>query len=82
MHKTVGHHALIKKVLFISQIHAEKALPGKTQELGQVHTSSLFAYKEAPQVSLGLAPFELLYGRIVRRPMQILYELLIWEDNT
>ena len=37
--------------------------------------SALFAYREAPQESTGFAPFELLYGRTVRGPMQILKEL-------
>jgi hypothetical protein len=35
----------------------------------------LFAYREAPQESLGFAPFELIYGRTVRGPMAILKEL-------
>ena len=37
--------------------------------------AALFAYREAPQESTGFAPFELLYGRIVRGPMQILKQL-------
>lgn len=32
----------------------------------------LFAYREVPQASLGFSPFELLYGRAVKGPMQIL----------
>ena len=39
----------------------------------------LFAYREAPQESLGFSPFELLYGRTVRGPIQILREL--WMDE-
>lgn len=35
----------------------------------------LFAYREAPQASMGFSPFELLYGRTVRGPMAILREL-------
>ena len=35
----------------------------------------LFAYREVPQASTGFSPFELLYGRTVRGPMQILKEL-------
>lgn len=35
----------------------------------------LFAYREVPQVSTGFSPFELLYGRTVRGPMQVLKEL-------
>ena len=35
----------------------------------------LFAYREVPQSSTGFSPFELLYGRAARGPMQILKEL-------
>ncbi|XP_033730041.1 uncharacterized protein LOC117319318 [Pecten maximus] len=35
----------------------------------------LFAYREVPQESLGFAPFELLFGRTIRGPMEILREL-------
>jgi hypothetical protein len=35
----------------------------------------LFAYREVPQESLGFAPFDLLYGRKVRGPVQVLREL-------
>ena len=35
----------------------------------------LFVYKELPQESTGFSPFELLYGRTVRGPIQILKEL-------
>ncbi|KAH3717167.1 hypothetical protein DPMN_059947 [Dreissena polymorpha] len=40
---------------------------------------ALFAYREAPQASTGFSPFELLYGRTVRGPMQILREMLTQE---
>jgi len=36
----------------------------------------LFAYQESPQESLGFAPFELLYGRSVNGPLQILRQFL------
>ena len=39
----------------------------------------LFAYREVPQASTGFSPFELLYGRTVRGPMQVLKEL--WTDR-
>ena len=35
----------------------------------------LFAYRDAPQESLGYTPFELIYGHNVRGPMTILREL-------
>ena len=40
----------------------------------------LFAYREAPQEATGFSPFELLYGRTVTRPVQILKEL--WTKET
>ena len=40
----------------------------------------LFAYREVPQASTGFSPFELLYGRIVRGPLDILKES--WEAST
>lgn len=39
----------------------------------------LFAYREAPQSSTRFSPFELMYGRSVRGPLQLLREL--WDDN-
>ena len=39
----------------------------------------LFAYREVPNESTGFAPFELLYGRSVRGPIQILKE--VWTNN-
>lgn len=37
----------------------------------------LFAYREVPQASTGFSPFELLYGRQVRGPLDVLREA--WE---
>ena len=39
----------------------------------------MFAYREVPQASTGFSPFELLYGRTVRGPLQALKEL--WVGN-
>ena len=41
----------------------------------------LFAVREIPQGSLGFSPFELLYGRNVRGPMQMLRELWSLEET-
>ena len=41
----------------------------------------LFAYCEAPQESLGFAPFEMLYGRTVNGPLQILCQLWTKEQE-
>ena len=40
----------------------------------------LFAYREVPQASTGFSPFELLYGRCVRGPLDVLKES--WESST
>ena len=40
----------------------------------------LFAYREVPQASTGFSPFELLYGRKVRGPLDVLRES--WEEPT
>lgn len=40
----------------------------------------LFAYREVPQESLKFSPFELLYGRTVRGPMQVLRKLWTKEE--
>ena len=40
----------------------------------------LFAYREAPQESTGFSPFELLYGREIRGPLDVLKEE--WETKS
>jgi hypothetical protein len=47
----------------------------RPQDWDRYLNAVLFAYREAPQESLGFSPFELLYGRSVRGPMRILREL-------
>ena len=42
----------------------------------------LFAYREVPQESTGFSPFEMIYGRTVRGPMQILRELWTNESDS
>jgi len=39
----------------------------------------LFAYREVPQESTGFSPFELLFGRYVRGPLDVLKES--WETK-
>lgn len=39
----------------------------------------LFAYREVPQASTGFSPFELVYGRNVRGPLDVLREA--WEGS-
>ena len=60
-------HAMLKQVLLTM---LQKYLP-----------ALLFAVREIPQESLEFSPFELLYGRNVRGPMQILRELWSVEET-
>ena len=41
----------------------------------------LFAFREAPQASTGFSPFELVYGRDVRGPLNVLQEGWIGEQQ-
>lgn len=40
----------------------------------------LFVYREVPRESLGFSPFELLYGRTVKGPMQVLRQMWTNEE--
>ena len=51
----------------------------KPKDWDRYVNAALFAYREAPQESTGFAPFELLYGRMVRGPVQILKQL--WTEE-
>ena len=51
----------------------------KPKEWDRYVNATLFAYREAPQESTVFAPFELLYGRTVRGPVQILKQL--WTEE-
>ena len=42
----------------------------------------LFAYREVPQETTGFSPFELLYGRRVRGPLDVLREEWIGDRGT
>ena len=55
--------AMLRKVAAEDELNWDKWLP-----------YLLFAYREVPQDSTGFSPFELLYGRAVRGPLDILKE--------
>ena len=67
-------HAMLKQVLLTMCAECpndwDKYLP-----------ALLFAVREIPQESLGFSPFELLYRRNIRGPMQILRELWSVEET-
>ena len=57
----------------------KKMCQEKPKDLDRYLSAVLFAYKEVPQASTGFSPFELLNGRTVRGPMQVLKEL--WTEK-
>ena len=67
-------HAILKRVLLT--MCAERP-----NDWDKYLPALLFAVREIPQESLGFSPFELLYGRNVRGPMQILRELWSVEET-
>ena len=67
-------HAMLKRVLLT--MCAERP-----NDWDKYLPALLFAVREIPQESLGFSPFELLYERNVRGPMQILRELWSVEET-
>ena len=57
----------------------KKMCQEKPKDWDRYLSAVLFAYREVPQASTGFSPFELLYGRTVRGPMQVLKEL--WTER-
>ena len=51
-----------------------KAATSEGKDWDKVLPYLLFAYREVPQASTGFSPFELLYGRPVRGPLDVLKE--------
>ena len=56
-----------------------KAATTDGKDWGKLIPYLLFAYREVPQSSTGFSPFELVYGRAVRGPLDILRES--WEAS-
>ena len=42
----------------------------------------LFAYREVPQATVRFSPFQLLYGRDIRRPQDVLREKLLQKPDS
>ncbi|KAJ8371920.1 hypothetical protein AAFF_G00298720 [Aldrovandia affinis] len=59
----------------MKQLHAELGIKGRDWDKWLPFV--LFAYREVPQASTGFSPFELLYGRPVQGPLELLQKS--WE---
>ena len=67
------YNGLIKRILC-------KMCTEQPKQWDRYLPSLMFSLREIPSSSLGYSPFELLYGRNVRGPMEILHEL--WSNET
>ena len=59
----------------------KKVCQERPQDWDRYLPAVLFAYREVSQASTGFSPFEFLYGRTVRGPMQVLKGLWMEEDT-
>ncbi|XP_014857306.1 PREDICTED: uncharacterized protein LOC106926725 [Poecilia mexicana] len=73
-------HGLVKKYNQTLKNMLRKFVSDTGADWDQWLPYLLFAYREVPQVSTGFSPFELLYGRQVRGPLDLLKDC--WEDAT
>ena len=58
-----------------------KVLKGEKRDWDRMLPYVLFAYREVPQATVGFSPFELLYGRDPRGPLDVLREEWIYEPE-
>ena len=82
--KTSPYHAqcngLVEKMNGTLKGMIKRLCQEQPKEWDRFIPALLFAYREVPQESLQFSPFELLYGRTLRGPMQILKELWTEEE--
>ena len=75
-------NGLVEKFHWVLKSMLRKLCSEKPKDWDKYLSTVLLAYREVPQVSTGFAPFELLYGRKVRGPMDILKELWVGEIDS
>jgi transposase InsO family protein len=82
--KTTPFHAqangLVEKFNGTLKSMMKKMCLEQPKEWDRMIPALLFAYREVPQESMQFSPFELLFGRAVKGPMQILKHLWASED--
>ena len=68
-------NGLVEKFHFVLKSMLRKLCAERPKDWDRYLPAVLFAYREVPQASTGFSLFELLYGRTVRGPMNILKDL-------
>ncbi|XP_069985589.1 uncharacterized protein [Penaeus vannamei] len=80
---TTPYHAscngMVERLDGVLKSMLKKLCPVHPRDWDRYIPATLFAYREMPNDSLKFSPFELLYGRTVRGPLNILHEL--WSNN-
>ena len=82
LHTTPYHptcNGLVEKFNGTLKDMLQKMCAEKPKDWDRYIPALLFAYREAPQASMGFSPFQLLYGRTVKGPTEILKDL--WTDE-
>ena len=74
-------NGLCEKMNGVLKSMLKKMCEERPQDWDRYLPAVLFAYREVPQESTGFSPFELLYGRQVRGPMQILKKMWTGENE-
>ena len=67
-------NGLVEKFHFVLKSMLRKLCAERPKDWDRYLPAVLFAYREVPQASTGFSLFELLYGRTVRGPMNILMD--------
>ena len=65
-------NGLVERFNWTLKAMLRKTLVGEKRGWDSILPYVLFAYREVPQATLGFSPFELLYGRDVRGPLDVL----------
>ena len=73
-------NGLCERVNGVLKMTLKKMCQEKPSDRDRYIPAVLFAYREVPQASTGFSPFEMLYGRTVRDPMQVLKALWTEEE--
>ena len=74
-------NGLTEKINGVLKSMLKKLSSEKPKDWDRYVEPLLFAYREVPQDSTGFSPFELLFGRTVRGPLQILRKCWIEEQE-
>jgi len=75
-------NGLVERMNQVLKNMLKKAAIDQPEEWDRYLAPLLFAYREIPNAGTGFAPFELLYGRTPRGPLQILRDVLTAEAPT